>query len=115
MIKDVHMASTLSSHVLEEIKQRITDLPAGQIVVSSIGVKNYLMWAGGNWDEKYDLPMHNFFAHAKNDVELLIADLEEMKQKVYDLEESNESLKKRLIVATDELNYIKNNLEDDGR
>jgi len=109
------MQSLLSEVDIEDIKNRLTSLPSGPFEVTSIGVKNYLLWAGGTWEDEYDLPIHHFFSHAKNDVENLIGDLEFYKHNVDDLREQLKSAQELLEKKTIELENLKLSIEDDGR
>lgn len=100
---------------LVRIKQRLDELPSGDYAVTSIGVKNYLMWAGGDWEEKYDFAIHDFFANAKRDILMLIADNERFKllQEEYkkELVRKDQCIEKIRV----ELDSLKNQMEDGGR
>lgn len=100
---------------LAKIKERLAELPDGDYAVTSIGVKNYLMWAGGNWEEKYDFAMHEFFANAKRDLSMLIADFEHLKSLLE--EHQKELIRKDQCIEKirSELKDLKQQIEDDGR
>lgn len=100
---------------LVRMKDRLSEIPSGDYALTSIGVKNYLMWAGGNWEEKYDYAMHDFFANAKRDISMLIADCERLlalKQEYeQELARKDECIQKIRL----ELKTLKEQIEDDGR
>lgn len=74
------MSDAVCKADLDAITRRLNKLPKGDFTVTSIGVKNYLMWAGGNWEPEYDYAVHDFFANCKTDVISLIDDLNFYKQ-----------------------------------
>jgi hypothetical protein len=89
----------MTSLELEKIKQRLSRIPCGKYTLHSIGVKNYLLWVGGDWPENKDLDLCEFFANAGTDVANLIKDCESYR----DYNEDMKSLCEKQAVEIEEL------------
>ena len=93
----------LSLSELRQIEDRLSLIPQGGYRLHSIGVKNYLLWVGGDWPEEKDDDIFEFFSHAASDVANLIRDAklyrsynEEMQSLCYLQELEIEKLKNEL-------------------
>jgi len=109
------MSDTVCKADLDAINRRLNKLPKGDFAVTSIGVKNYLMWAGGNWEPEYDYAVHEFFANCKSDVKKLIDDLNFYKQMNRNLLDAQSTQSKDIEKLKIEVHEIRNSLTDDMR
>lgn len=95
--------SHLNISDLAKIEERVSKIPEGGYTIHSVGVKNYLLWVGGDWPADKDYDLCEFFAHAGTDIAHLLRDAksyrlynEEMKSLCDKQDEEIQRLKKEL-------------------
>lgn len=108
LVKGMNM-SHLTSVEMSKIEERVLKIPEGGYTIHSVGVKNYLMWVGGDWPAEKDYDLCEFFAHAGTDIAHLLRDAksyrlynEDMKVLCDKQDEEIQRLKKELMTIKGE-------------